>query len=108
MMGYNLACNQDSMIVTTPQALAANRGMLKAVAAKGDTLAIYMGLKDLKTLVALLREYYVKDTPAAVVYKAGYSREGRFLKTNLDRILSDTERETEQQLGIIYIGPSLK
>ncbi len=108
MMGYNLACNQDSMIVTTPRALEANQEMLKAVAAKGDPVVVYMGLKDMKSLVPLLKKYYHAKTPVTVVYKAGYSKEGRLLKTHLDRVLSDTAKETEQQLGMIYVGPSLR
>lgn len=108
MMGYNLACNQDSMIVTTPKALEANQDMLKAVASKGDTVVIYMGLRDLKTLVPLLQKYYPGKTPVTIAYKAGFSREGRLLKTNLGRALADTDKETEQQLGMIYIGPALR
>lgn len=108
MMGYNLACNQDSMIVTTPAALQKNRDMLKAVAEKGDPVAIYMGLKDLRTLVPLLSNYYPAKTPVIIAYKAGYSRERRLLKTDLGRTLTDTEKESEQQLGIIYIGPNLR
>lgn len=108
MMGYNLACNRDSMIVTTPMALETNQAMLKAVASKGDPIVIYMGLKDMKGLIPLLKKYYAGKTPAIVAYKAGYSREGRLVKTNLDRILADTEKETEQQLGMIYVGPTLR
>jgi len=108
MMGYNLACNQDSMIVTTPKALEANQAMLKAVAAKGDPLIIFMGLKEIKALVPLLKKYYAEKTPVTIAYKAGYSREGRLLKTSLNRVLADTEKETEQLLGIIYVGPGLR
>jgi precorrin-4 methylase len=108
MMGYSLACNQDSMIVTTPKALEANQDMLKAVAAKGDPVVIYMGLRDMKTLVPLLKKYYAATTPIVVAYKAGFSKEGRLVKTNLARVLADTEKETEQQLGMIYVGPSLR
>lgn len=108
MMGYNLACNEDSMIITTPKALELNQNMLKAVAAKGDPVVIYMGFRDLNELVPMLKRHYPVSTPVTVAYKAGFSREGRLLKTTLDRVLADTEKNKEQQLGLIYIGPNLR
>jgi precorrin-4 methylase len=108
MMGYNLACNKDSMIITTPKASESNQGMLQSVATKGDPVAIYMGLQEMKTLVPLLKKHYPATTPVTIAYKAGYSRDGRLVKTTLDRVLADTEKEKEQQLGLIYIGRNLR
>jgi precorrin-4 methylase len=81
--------------------------MIGAVAKRGDTLAIFMGLRDLKTLVPLLEKHYPATTPVHVVYKAGYSNSERLVKTTLAEVVAAAEREKEQHLGVIYIGACL-
>ncbi len=107
MIGKHIGCN-GSTILTVPKGLTANEGMLKAVAANGDTIAIFIGLKELKKLVPLLQKYYPPATPVYVAYRAGYSQSEYLVKTTLDEVISATEKEKEQHLGMIYLGPCLK
>ncbi len=101
----NLLCKgAGSAIITAPKSLEANQGLLKAVAASGDVLAIFMGIQDLPSLVPLLRKYYPDTTPVAIAYKAGYSKEARLVKTDLKRLVETAGKEKEHMLGLIYVG----
>lgn len=106
MIDSDIACN-GSVIVTTPWGLKQNRDMLKAVAQKGETLCVFMGLRDLEKLVHLFREYYPGETSASLVYKAGYSGSERMVMTTIDRLVETAGLEKEKFLGLIYIGPCL-
>lgn len=82
--------------------------MLEAVAQNGDTLVIFIGLKEMKNLMPLFQKYYPETTPVKVVYRAGYSDSERLISTTLKDVMNITEKEEEQHLGMIYIGPCLK
>ena len=104
MFGGNIASNRNSMVLTTPWALQANEAMIKAVAAGGDTLAIFMGLKELNLIVPLLKSHYPETVPVTIAYRAGYSQEERLLKTTLGELLETASKVAEQNLGLIYVG----
>jgi precorrin-4 methylase len=105
----NLLCKRaSSAILTAPKSLEMNEGLLKAVAASGDTLAIFMGLTELKTLVPLLKKYYPETTPVAIAYKAGYSNGARLVKTSLGSLIETVGRDKENMLGLIYVGSCTK
>jgi precorrin-4 methylase len=97
-----------SVVITVPRGLRTNEGMLKAVAEKGDTLAIFIGLKEIKSLLPLFKKYYRSETPVYVVYRAGYSKSQRKIKTTLEGVVDVVERYKEKFLGVIYIGECLK
>jgi precorrin-4 methylase/DMSO/TMAO reductase YedYZ molybdopterin-dependent catalytic subunit len=103
----HIGCN-GSIVLTVPRGLKDNEAMVKAVAEHGDTLAIFIGLKEMGTLVPLFRKYYPGTTPVDVVYRAGYSDSERLISTTLDEVLGITEKENEKHLGMIYVGPCLK
>jgi precorrin-4 methylase len=107
MIKKHFGCN-GSIILTVPRGLKDNEAMLKAVAENGDTLVIFIGLKEMKNLMPLFQKYYPETTPITVVYRAGYSDSERLISTTLKDILNITEKEEEQHLGMIYIGPCLK
>ena len=100
-------CN-GSIVLTVPKGLKDNESMLKAVAENGDTLVIFIGLKEMKNLMPLFQKYYPETTPVTVVYRAGYSHSERLVKTTFRDIMNITEKEEEQHLGMIYIGPCLQ
>lgn len=100
-------CN-GSIVLTVPRGLKDNESMLKAVAQNGDTLVIFIELKEMKNLIPLFRKYYPEQTPIIVVYRAGYSDSERVVKTTFADIMKETESEAEKHLGMIYIGPCLK
>jgi precorrin-4 methylase len=105
MIGKNVALNRNSMVLTTPWALQAHVETVKAMAQAGDTMAIFMGLKELKGLMPILEEYYPATAPVTIAYKAGISHEKRLVRTRLDQLLSTVAKEDEQFLGLIYVGP---
>jgi precorrin-4 methylase len=107
MIKKHFGCN-GSIILTVPRGLKDNEAMLKAVAENGDTLVIFIGLKEMKNLMPLFQKYYTETTPVTVVYRAGYSDSKRIVSTTLRDVLNITEKGEEQHLGIIYIGPCLK
>lgn len=106
MMGKHIGC-KGSIVITVPQGLQANEAMLKAVADNGDTLVIFIGMKELKTLRPLLQKYYANKTPVHLVYRAGYSDSEYIIKTSLQEVVEVAEKEKEQHLVLIYIGPCL-
>ena len=103
MIVKNVGCN-GSIVLSSPKGLIGNDGMMAAIAKRGDTLAIFMGLRELKTLVPLLEKYYPAAEPVYVAYKAGYSNGERLVKTTLAEVVAVAEQEKEQHLGVIYVG----
>jgi precorrin-4 methylase len=104
MLGRHLGC-KGSIVITVPQGLQANEAMLKAVADNGDTLVIFIGMRELKSLRPLLQKYYANKTLVHLVYRAGYSDSKYILKTSLQEVVEVAEKEKEQHLVLIYIGP---
>jgi precorrin-4 methylase len=106
----NVLCEEckGSIVLTVPKGLKANEALLKSVAESGDTLVIFIGLREMKNLMPLFRKYYPETTPVTVVYRAGYSDSERLIKTTFRDIMNITEKEEEQSLGMIYIGPCLQ
>jgi precorrin-4 methylase len=85
--------------------------MIKTVAEKGDTLAIFMGLKEIKDLIPLLKKYYPDSTPVTFAIRVGYSNSKRLIKTTLDKAAEAVEKENEEKepwLGMIYVGSCLE
>ena len=107
MIGKNIA-HRGSAIITVPDGIRSNEAMLKAVAEKGDTLVIFVGLAELKGLMPLLARYYRPDTPVDLVYKAWYEYENRRYQTTLADSVKVAEGEREKFLGLIYIGPCIR
>jgi precorrin-4 methylase/DMSO/TMAO reductase YedYZ molybdopterin-dependent catalytic subunit len=107
MIGRHIGC-KGSIVITVPQGLQANEAMLKAVADNGDTLVVFIGLKELKTFRPLLQKYYADTTPVRLVYRAGYSDSAYIVKTSLQEVEAAAAKEKEQHLGLIYIGPCLE
>jgi precorrin-4 methylase/DMSO/TMAO reductase YedYZ molybdopterin-dependent catalytic subunit len=105
-IGKHFACN-GCIVLSTPKGIRENEAMVKTVAAKGDTLVLFMGLKDLKDLAPLLENHYPAATPVDIVYKAGYSGSQRLVRTTLREAGEITEKDPEKHLGMIYIGPCL-
>ena len=103
----NLLCNKGSAILSAPSSLAANEGLLKAIAKSGDTLAIFMGLADMDTLEPLLKKYYPSESPVAIAYKAGSAKEARLVRTTLGELRRVVEANNERMAGMIYLGTCL-
>ncbi len=107
MISDNIGCN-GNIVLATPRGLKGNPDLIKAMAGKGETLAIFMGLKDLPELVSKFKQHYKTDTPARLVYKSGYSGSEDLLHTTLDSLEQAAAQHHEKFLGLIYLGPCLK
>lgn len=94
-------------MISAPRGLKSNEPLVKAIAENGETLVIFMGLKELSTLVPFLQKYYASTTPVSLVYNAGYAEKEKVVRSTLQEVLKATEKESEQWLGLIYIGPCL-
>ncbi len=110
MIGREMAC-KGSIVLSSPWALKENPSLVKSVAAKGDTLAIFMGLREIENLIPLLKKYYSGATPVTFAIRAGYSNSKRLIKTTLDKALEAVRNENgekESWLGMIYVGSCLE
>jgi precorrin-4 methylase len=103
----DIGCN-GSIIITVPKGLKENSALLKSVAEHGDTIAVFMGLKELEDLMPLFAKYYYKSTPVVLVYHAGYILKEYLIRTTLDELAEIVGKEKEKWLGLIYIGSCLK
>ena len=101
-----MGCN-GSIILTTSLRIMENKRLLKALAEKGETLCIFMGLKDIDNLVVEFLKYYNGQTPAYLAYKAGYSGSEHLIQTTLDGLRKAADDYPEKFLGLIYVGPCL-
>jgi precorrin-4 methylase len=106
-LGKNVAAN-GSVVLTTPDGILGSEDMVNAVAAHGNTLAIFIGLQDLPRLVPVLKSTFGEKTPACLVYKAGYSNSEKVIRTDLEGLEEAARQEKEKFLGMIYVGNSLK
>ena len=106
LLGSRIDCN-GTLVLTTPWQIKKNRELFRLLAEGGETVCIFMGLKDLPDLVPLFEKYYRKETPAALVYRAGYSAAEHVIHTTLDGLQRAAEEYPEKFLGLIYLGPCL-
>lgn len=108
----NAVINRDvsangAVVITSPRDLRRNPALLAAVAKHGETLAIFMGLRELPDLVPLLGRHYDAATPVRLVYAAGISGREHLVATTLEKTLQAAAGEKEPFLGLIYLGPCL-
>lgn len=108
MLDGSLTCRGGSIVLTTPRAIIENVELAKAVSNYGDTLAVFMGVREIASLVPALRRHYPPGTPVYIVYKAGYSNSAHVVKTTLGEAVETAAKEKETHLAMIYIVPCLK
>lgn len=108
MIRRNVTCKGGSLILTSPRSLAENQDLLRAVQARGDTVAIFMGLHEAARLSELLLKHYPPSAPLQIVYKAGYSNSARTVLTTVGEFMKTAEKDKELHLAMVYVGPCLK
>jgi precorrin-4 methylase len=106
LIGKDVACN-GALVLATPRGLKEDPALVKALAQKGETLCIFMGLKDVKDLALFLKKWYPGTTPAFLVYKAGYAASELLARTTIDGMAATANKAKEKFLGLIYVGPFL-
>jgi precorrin-4 methylase len=102
----DITCN-GSVAFTAPQDLPEKEDLIASIARNGDTLVIFMGLKELKNLSPLFLKHFSPETPVCLVYEAGIPAGEKVVRTTLAEAASVAEKEKEKWLGLIYIGPCL-
>jgi precorrin-4 methylase len=102
-----VTCN-GSLVLTVPNGIRKNEAMLKAAADNGDTVVIFIGLKEFRDLMPIFLKHFKETTPVAIVYNAGISGKEHRVVGTLKDVLGKTEKEQEEFLGMIYIGPCLE
>lgn len=107
LLKRDVTCN-GSLIMTAPQGLQDKESMIQAIAESGDTLVIFMGLREFRGLIPLLGRHYSSETPVALVYEAGIPGKERILRTTLADAVAVAEHEGEKWLGLIYIGECIE
>ena len=106
MISERIGCN-GNIVIATPRGIKANSALVKAIAEKGETLAIFMGLKEVPELASIFKESYKSDTPACLVYRAGYSGSEHLIRTTIEGLEQAAAQYPEKFLGLIYLGPCL-
>ena len=98
---------KGSIVLTTSRGILDNRPMFEAAAKNGETLSIFMAMKDLPGLVKFFDTVYKADTPVHIAYRAGYSGSEKVVVTDLKRLKKTIDSEKEKNLFLVFIGPCL-
>ncbi|MEZ4484364.1 MAG: SAM-dependent methyltransferase [Syntrophotaleaceae bacterium] len=84
-----------SIVITMPSGLKEHPQLLEAVAKSGDTLAIFMGLKEFQELKPQFDRTYAADTPVALVFSAGVAGSERLVRTTLKQAVDELKADKE-------------
>ena len=106
MVKSHTGCN-GSIILTNSGGILANKELFRAAAKNGETLCVFMAIRDIQELVEFLKEAYNTPTPVHIVYRAGYSGSEKVVRTNLDGLTGIINEENEKHLFLLFIGPCL-
>jgi len=82
--------------------------VLNAVSQYPGTLAFYMALPEIRSLVQQLKSNYSDSLPIAVVYYAGYPEKETVVRGHLSDILEKIENMDENWLGMVIAGRCLE
>lgn len=84
------------------------RGRWRSSPARGgETVAILVGLTDIKRTARLLYRYWPPEAKVAIVYRVGYRDTQKVVHTRLGDLERTVGKHGERHLGIIYIGKHL-
>ncbi len=108
----NAVINRDisgtgSMIISGPEGLRQNPALLRSAVANGETIALFLAMRQFEELEPLLKQHYDQNTPMALVYAAGIAGSETLVHTTLQEALNQVKAHSGKNLGLIYIGPRL-
>jgi Precorrin-4 methylase len=106
LTGSDVAC-KGSVVIIAPDGFKNNEALIKAIADKGETMALFMGLMEIPNLMPTLRKYYPDATPVAIAYNSGCKEKEKLVRTTLGELSKVVENESEKYMGVIYIGSCL-
>ena len=98
---------KGSIVLTTSRGILENKPMFEAAAKNGETLSIFMAMKDLQKLVEFFDNIYESDIPVHIAYRAGYSGSEKVVVTDLKGLKNTIDSEKEKNLFLVFIGPCL-
>ncbi|WAC07768.1 MAG: SAM-dependent methyltransferase [Thermodesulfobacteriota bacterium] len=107
LTGRDVSC-KGTIVVIAPDGFKNNEALIKAIADKGETMAIFMGLREMPNLMPTLQKYYPEATPAAIAYNSGRKEKETLVRTTLGDLPKVVEKESEKSMGVIYIGGCLE
>ncbi len=99
---------KGSIILTTSANILANKPLFQAAAKTGETLSIFMPLKDMPGLAEFFKAAYEPGTPVHIAYRAGYSGSEKVAITDIEGLMATIEAEKEKDLFLVFIGPCLE
>jgi precorrin-4 methylase len=98
---------KGSIVLTTSRGILDNKPMFEAAAKNGETLSIFMAMRDIKDLVEFFNSVYKADTPVHIAYRAGYSASEKVVITNIKEMKTVIDSESEKNLFLVFVGPCL-
>jgi len=107
LLKRHIGC-RGSIILTNAKGVLDNKPLFRAAANSGETLSIFMALKNLPELIEFFKESYEPGVPVHIVYRAGYSGSEKVVRTDLEGLQSAVDTEKEKNLLLVFIGPCLK
>ena len=106
MLKRHTGC-KGSIILTTSKGILSNKPLFEAAAKNGETLSVFMAMRDLPELVEFLNTAYKADTPVHIAYRAGYSGSEKVVITDIKGLKDTIDSEKEKNLFLVFIGPCL-
>ncbi len=82
------------------------REALERLAVHGTTMVIFLSIGRIEEVVEKLKSSYHEDTPAAVVYRAGWPDQ-RICRATLRDIAYEVREADISRQALIYVGPVL-
>ncbi|NLD37725.1 MAG: hypothetical protein GX654_12735 [Desulfatiglans sp.] len=98
---------KGSMILTTSRGILENKPLFEAAAKNGETMSVFMAMKDLVAMVEFFNAVYKPDTPVHIVYRAGYSGSEKIVITDIKGLKNTIDTEKEKNLFLVFVGPCL-
>ncbi|MBN1905862.1 MAG: hypothetical protein JW927_12270 [Deltaproteobacteria bacterium] len=99
---------KGSMILTTSRGILENKPLFEAAAKNGETMSVFMAMKDLSAMVDFFNTIYKPDTPVHVAYRAGYSGSEKIVITDIKGLKNTIDTEKEKNLFLVFVGPCLE
>jgi len=79
---------------------------LENFARTGATLAIHLGIRNLRTIERVLAPYYGADCPAVIAYRVGWPDQ-KLIRGVLSSIRTQARAEKITRTALILVGPAL-
>ncbi|NLA75604.1 MAG: hypothetical protein GX846_09080, partial [Deltaproteobacteria bacterium] len=83
MLKRDTGCN-GSIILTTSRGILDNRPLFSQAAKNGETLCVFMAIRELQETTGFFKDIYDMNTPVHIIYRAGYSGSEKLVRTTLE------------------------